>query len=354
MTEALLHTRKTPHPASPLPDAAHARLPWRLSAPEAKGYNQFIVASPAMNDLLAMLQRAAQSSIPVFISGETGSGKEVVAQTLHDLGPRRNNAFVVINCASIPRELLESEIFGHKRGAFTGAATDHEGAAARAHHGTLFLDEITEMPLFMQAKLLRFIQTGSFTPVGSGVAQHADIRFVCATNRPPAQARAQGYLRDDLYFRLAGVTLAVPPLRARREDIGQLAAFFFRHYAQQERSRMTRMAEDCLELLEAHDWPGNVRELENTLRRAVVMHDSDTLTAAMLQIDRRAKAPLPAQDSAPPQPQETILPLEELERRAIERAIEICGGNITEAARRLQINPSTIHRKQKDWLLPRL
>lgn len=301
----------------------------------------FIGASPVMNGAYAALARMAQSAAPVMVEGETGTGKELAARALHALGRKSSGPMVAINCAAIPPELLESEIFGHVKGAFTGAVTDRAGAARLADGGVLFFDELTEMPVALQAKLLRFVQTGVFTPVGGTQSMTADLRFVSSTNRDPVKAVAEGRLREDLFYRLSALRVALPPLRARGRDVILLARHFLLRANVQERKSFTAFSPEAEGLMLSHSWPGNVRELEGVIRRAAVMNDGAVMTHGMLGIKISA-APILLQE-------ETVRPFAEVERIVIEQAIRICGGNVTEAARRLGLNPSTIHRKRKEW-----
>lgn len=309
----------------------------------------FIGAAPDMQAVYHMIENAARSTAPVMITGESGTGKEVAAQAIHSLGARKSKPIVALNCAAIPHDLLESEIFGHVRGAFTGATADREGAASRADGGTLFLDELAEMPMGLQSKLLRFIQTGTFTPVGGSKVIHADLRFICATNRSPHDAIREGTLREDLYYRLSVIPIALPPLRERGDDILMLAEFFLEKAARQERKTFTGIDADARQALRAYRWPGNVRELENVIRHAVIMGDGGTLTTAMLSLSAaRGARQQPSGIIAFSGPDD-IRSLEEIERMVIQSALEACQNNITETARRLKINPATIHRKLKQW-----
>ncbi len=308
-----------------------------------KSFTPLIGASAGMQEVRAQIAAAAQSQAPVFITGESGTGKELVARAIHAQGLRAANPFEALNCAAIPFSLMESEIFGHAKGAFTGAVSSYIGAAERSDKGTLFLDELTEMPLDMQSKLLRFTQDGVFRPVGWTQEVEVDLRFICATNRPPDQALREGRLRADLYYRLNVISIAMPPLRDRRADIEPLAAHFVREFAREEGKAFAGIAPDALAVLQTAEWPGNVRQLQNTLRRAVVMHDGGILTAPMLKVEMAETA---GQADAAPVP-ERVIPLRDVESRAIENALRLCRGNISEAARLLEINPSTIHRRRK-------
>jgi len=288
----------------------------------------------------------------VFITGESGTGKEVCAAAVHAhslvKGP-----FVVINCSAIPRELMESEIFGHVKGAFTGAHEDHAGAAELAHGGTLFLDEICEMDLGLQAKLLRFIQTGSVRRVGETREREVDVRFVCATNLDPAEAVASGRFRGDLFYRLHVLPLHLPPLRERDGDVRLLAQAFLARFAAEESRAFRGFDAEAEAMLEAHAWPGNVRELQNVIRRAVVLYDGEQVTAEMLALPRTG-AEQSIQLSPPPQTASpsrirAIDPFWRQEQKIIEGALAAFGGNAARAAAALEISPSTIYRKLQAW-----
>lgn len=321
-------------------------------------FQSFIGKSPQMQAIYSMLENAAQSKASVFITGESGTGKELAARAVHELSARADKPFEVLNCAAIPHNLLESEIFGHVKGAFTGATADRKGAASRAHKGTLFLDELGEMPMDLQAKLLRFIQSGTFMAVGDNRQQEVDIRFVCATNRDPMTAVKQGLLREDLYYRLNVVPVQLPALRERGEDIMLLAEHFLKDAAHEEGRKFKSFSDDVSKMFMNYDWPGNVRELENTIRRIVVLNNGNSVEMGMLNVlgqegrdalgTRNAEGEIAPSDFLP-QSRDEIKPLRFYEREVILAALGVCEGNITETAKRLDINPATIHRKQKQW-----
>ncbi len=323
------------------------------AAQPRSAFQGFIGAAPGMQAVYRILEAAAASRATVFITGESGTGKELAAAAVHRLSPRRDGPFIAINCAAIPRDLIESEIFGHVRGAFTGAIADRIGAAQAADGGTLFLDELCEMDLALQGKLLRFVQTGSFQPVGSPQLRRTDVRFVCATNRNPLQDVRDGRFREDLYYRLHVLPLALPPLRERGEDVVAIAEAMLARAAAEEGKAFRGLAADAKAALRAHRWPGNVRELENAVRTAVVLHDGAWITAAMLPLSLRDAAPPEAAPRPPaatrPDRTQHIRPLAELEREAIERAVALCDGNIPKAAAHLGISPSTLYRKRAAW-----
>jgi len=338
----------------------------------------FIGRSAPMQAVYRTLAAAAQSTASVFVTGESGTGKELAADALHKLSPRRDRRLVALNCGAIPRDLMESTIFGHVRGAFTGATADQEGAAAQADGGTLFLDELGEMDPQLQTKLLRFIQTGTYQRVGDSQTRKADIRFIAATNRNPLEAVRDGQLREDLYYRLNVVPVRLPPLRERGEDIVLIAERFLRQFAKEEHKAFTAFTPEVQARLLSYRWPGNVRQLQNVVRNVVVLHDGKIVTPDMLPVMDVAAAgiapiidPVSAPISAPvtepvtvptitatgthaafpglPTTVDAIEPLTVAERRYIEHAIAVCGGNLQLASRKLKISASTIYRKKEAW-----
>ncbi|MEC9346873.1 MAG: sigma-54 dependent transcriptional regulator [Pseudomonadota bacterium] len=322
----------------------------------------FIGNSPPMRMVYKTLQMAAPSKATVFVVGESGTGKELAAGAVHQLSPRVSGPLVAINCAAIPKGLIESEIFGHVRGAFTGAVQDREGAASRAHGGTLFLDEICEMDLDLQSKLLRFVQTGSFERVGDNKTRHVDVRFVCATNQDPAEAVREGRFREDLFYRLHVIPVSLPPLRERGQDILLIAETFLRSFAKEERKGFRRISPAATEVMLRYRWPGNVRELQNVIRSITVLYDGAEVTMDMLPpallratqavaetVVEAVEAAVPAAGVSGWRVESDIRPLADLEREAVERAIELCDGNIARAATLLGVSPSTIYRKKQVW-----
>ncbi len=336
---------------------------------DRRGYHGFIGSSLAMQAIYRIIDAAAPSKAPVFITGDSGTGKEICADAIHRQGQRRDRPFVALNCAAIPHDLIESEIFGHVKGAFTGATADRQGAAAQAKGGTLFLDEICEMDISLQSKLLRLIQTGSFQKVGGTRLEEADVRFIAATNRDPhAEVRA-GRFREDLFYRLHVIPICLPPLREREGDALELAEAFLKRHALEEKKSFTGFSAAAREMLASYPWPGNVRQLENAIRNIVVLHDGPEVRPEMLPPLPGLK-PLPATAAAPPpQPaaapcapglkepdlkDNVLRPLWMQEREIIERAIALCDGNIPRAAARLDVSPSTIYRKRQSWELSEL
>ncbi|MAW51992.1 MAG: sigma-54-dependent Fis family transcriptional regulator [Geminicoccus sp.] len=247
-----------------------------------KGFQGFIGKSKAMQVIYRMVESAAPSKATTFITGESGTGKEVTAEAIHRLSPRTKKPLVVLNCAAIPKDLMESEIFGHVKGAFTGAISDHEGAATQADGGTLFLDEVCEMDLHLQSKLLRFIQTGTFTKVGGNRQQKVDIRFICATNRDPLVEIGEGRFREDLYYRLHVIPIHLPPLRAREGDTLDIARKILVEFAAEENKRFRDFDPEVSRMFLNYPWPGNVRQLQNVIRNIVVLNKGELVTADMV------------------------------------------------------------------------
>jgi len=321
----------------------------------------FVGESLAMKTVFRLLDSAARSKACVFITGESGTGKEVCAQTLHDASPRSKGPFIAINCAAIPAELFESEFFGHVKGAFSGALSDRKGAVEVANGGTLFLDELCEMELNLQAKLLRFLQTGIFSRVGSSEILHSDVRLVCATNRNPIIEVAEGRFREDLYYRLNVIPVKLPPLRERGNDILLLADYILKQKSDSNGKSFTNFSEDVKSLFCNYDWPGNIRELQNVIENTVVINDAQIieremlpssfgLTASVSSNKSISSVNMNASSSMPsPMSVHDIEPLWQVEKRAIENAIHVCDDNIPLAAAYLGVSASTIYRKIKGW-----
>jgi serine/threonine-protein kinase PknK len=302
--------------------------------------------SPALLRVLHVLDRVVDTDLGVLLTGESGTGKEVAARALHLGGSRRRGEFVGVNTAAIAEGLLESELFGHKKGAFTGADRDRPGLLRQAAGGTLFLDELTEMDLEVQAKLLRALEERRVRPVGGDGEFAIDVRVVAATNRDPRQAIADGRLREDLYFRLAVVTVHLPPLRERPEDVVPLAEHFLRQIADQHHAPVRPIPEQLAQALRARAWPGNLRQLRNEMQRLWALADDGVLRSDLLTPDD-APPTLPAGPAAPP-----TLELQTLERWAIERALSAARGNKAEAARLLGIGRRTLYDKLDQMRLP--
>jgi two-component system response regulator HydG len=302
-------------------------------------------ASPPMQALFALVERVAQVQSPALVLGETGTGKELVARALHQSGPRAGGPVVAVNCAALPEALLESELFGHTRGAFTGATQARRGLFLDADGGTLLLDEIGELSPPLQARLLRVLESGEVRPLGSDAVRKVDVRIVAATHRPLSDLVHRGEFREDLYFRLKVLPLAIPPLRERGDDIRLLAGHFLvkaRERLPQAKARA--FTADATAVLLAHPWPGNVRELEHLVERLVVTADKELLDGAQV----KEALELPAKPSGQLFGTQQALPtLRELEQQYIDHVLERTGGNKTKAAEILGIDPSTLHRRGK-------
>ena len=314
-------------------------------------FGEIIGKNKKMQHLFAQIQTAAAGDITVLIQGETGTGKELVARSIHDNSPRKTGPFVAINCAAIPTELIESKLFGHERGAFTGATERRIGQFEHANTGTLFLDEIGDMPLILQAKLLRVLQEREFQRIGGTSTISIDIRVLAATNRDLENAIRDGYFREDLDHRLAAFPIIVPPLRDRRGDIPSLAHHFLKKYAAATKRNILDISTDALQMLMQYDFPGNVRELENIIESAVLYETTDQLQPQSLPVHlTQGSSQAAIGDSTDAT---IILPLDEVERRAIVHALKVTDNNIPDAAQALGIGRSTLYRKLKEYnLLP--
>ncbi|MCK6479646.1 MAG: sigma-54-dependent Fis family transcriptional regulator [Planctomycetaceae bacterium] len=357
-----------------------------------EGFDSIVGGSPAVKRLVASLRRAADTEVTVLLEGESGTGKEVAARAIHAEGQRRTGPFVGVNCGALPEGLVESQLFGHEKGSFTGAAGVHRGFFEQADGGTLFLDEVGELPPDQQVRLLRVLQERVVQRVGGAKALPVDVRVVAATNRDLKAEAAAGRFREDLYYRLAVFPVRLPPLRERGDDVPLLAEAFLRRFADRHRRPIAGITAEAMRVLRAHAWPGNVRELENVIERAAILEDGDRLSLASLPDDLVASHGLelpttelppgsrpgvyvkvdPAKAEGPgPVPsmtgsfyapamlerlergEEEILPMEEEERRILLRALERTGWNFQEAAARLGIGRATIYRKIEKYGLRR-
>ncbi|MDB5473266.1 MAG: sigma-54-dependent Fis family transcriptional regulator [Devosia sp.] len=340
-----------------------------------------IARAPSMARVLLLCGKAAKSNIPVLIEGETGVGKELIARIIQGSGERAGKPFITVNCAAIPPNLVDSVLFGHKKGAFTGAAADQAGKFAEAHNGTLFLDEVGELPLATQVKLLRVIQEGEIEPVGASRPERINVRLISATNRRLLNLAKSGEFREDLYYRLNVFPIYTPPLRERMEDVPALVTMFIARFAAEAGKRVLGISPAALTLLMAYDWPGNVRQLENSIYRAIVLTDSAFLepvdfpqivaqangreiaakaietapiAAAPTHIDMAASRPRPVVEQPAPQDRfldasGEIAALAQIERDAIVFAIAHHGGRMSRVARALKIGRSTLYRKLHEY-----
>lgn len=340
-------------------------------------FKDIVTRSPAMDKVIRLAQKAAASNIPILIEGESGVGKELVARAIQGSGERRSKPFVTVNCGAIPDNLVESILFGHEKGSFTGATEKHVGKFAEAHSGTLFLDEIGDLPLDVQVKLLRAVQDGEVDPVGGKSTVKVDIRLISATHRDLLQRVKDGAFREDLFYRLNVYPIVVPPLRERRADIPHLVRHFMARSASGKAApRIDAISDNALAMLEAYDWPGNIRQLENAVFRALVLCEGDILTEeefpqiraqveGSIDLDRLAAAPVagaaePAATASPAVPKAfgilkaldergNVRPLADIEIEMIKLAIEHYRGQMSEVARRLGIGRSTLYRKLKEY-----
>jgi two-component system, repressor protein LuxO len=333
---------------------ATPRSPARVAPPQVSlGNPTFIGTSDVMQRLHGKIASVAGSMATVFITGESGTGKELCAQAVHDTSPRASGPFIALNCGAIPQDLLESEVFGHMKGSFTGAISDKPGAATAADGGTLFLDEICEMALPLQTKLLRFLQTSTVQPVGATRPRKVNVRIICATNIDPMEAVRRGQFREDLYYRLFVVPIHMPPLRARGEDVIEIAEAALARFSAEEGRVFTSLDAPVKALFRKHPWPGNVRQVLNVIRNVVVLNDGGVVHLDMLPDDLRD---VPVAATAP----ETAVngtaldglvgkPMAEIERMVIAATLDRFGGSVPKAARVLDISPSTLYRKLEAW-----
>ncbi|PCI51851.1 MAG: sigma-54-dependent Fis family transcriptional regulator [Alphaproteobacteria bacterium] len=318
-------------------------------------YHGMLGSSQVMQTVYDTIENVASSSATVFITGESGTGKELCAQAIHNISTRGHREMVILNCSAIPKDLMESEIFGHVKGAFTGAIADRQGAAERADGSTLFLDEIAEMDINLQSKLLRLIQFGTYQRVGSAKTCKVDIRYICATNRDPLKMVKEGRFREDLYYRLNVIPLKLPYLRERGRDKLDIALNFLRKFSEEENKSFKNYSPQVEDVILRHAWPGNIRQLQNIIRNVVVLNEGEQVEIDMLPRDfldslvddddhNNIKIIVDKKPDIG-----AIRPLWQTEKQVIEEAIEICEGNISRAAAYLGINPSTIYRKLKSW-----
>ena len=342
-------------------NAIDSRSPTATAAPGAPELGEMMGASAPMRAVFAKVASVARSMATVFITGESGTGKELCALAVHNSSNRAGGPFIALNCGAIPHDLLESEVFDHLKGAFTGAIADKPGAAAAADGGTLFLDEVCELDLNLQTKLLRFLQTSMIQPVGASRPRKVNVRIICATNRDPLDEVRRGRFREDLYYRLHVVPIHMPPLRERGDDILAIAGHALLRYAQEEGRNFDSIDPEVAALFRTLHWPGNVRQLLNVIRHAVVLHEGPVLRPDMLPAElhgpgafQSEPGPAPAATApaaAPPLQLDGILgkTLAEIERLVIEETIARNGGSVPRAARVLDVSPSTLYRKRESW-----
>jgi len=297
-----------------------------------------IFQSQAMKGVVRTVERVAPSDVSILITGESGTGKEVIADLIHTLSPRAKGAFVKVNCAALPKDLIESELFGSVKGAFTGAQADREGLFRQADGGTLLLDELAEMPVDTQTKLLRVLQEKEYRPVGGRTSFKSNVRIIASTNLEVEVAIRAGKLREDLYYRISTITLHLPPLRERLDDIIPLATSFLKRFAAQAGRNITGFTPGAMEKLRSYDWPGNVRQLQNQIQRAVLMTDSETIDASDLSITAETQ---PAEENG------SLTLLEGMERQTILQMLKETNGNKLETAKRLGIGRQTLYNKIK-------
>jgi DNA-binding NtrC family response regulator len=299
-----------------------------------------VFQSAAMKSVVRLVERVAPSDVSILITGESGVGKEVVTDLIHALSPRSRGPLIKINCAALPRELIESELFGSVKGAYTGAQSDREGLFRQADGGTLLLDEISEMPIDTQSKLLRVLQEKEVRPVGGRISYKTDTRVVAATNRVPEDAIKNGKLREDLYYRISAISVPVPALRERRDDIVPMALSFLKRFAAQANRTIIGFTPAASELLRRHDWPGNVRQLQNEIQRAVLMCDGNQIDCHDLSVSAPDVA---GEDDA------NLTLMEAMERNTISQMLKETGGNKLETAKRLGIGRQTLYNKIKAY-----
>ena len=313
----------------------------RSEVSQRYNFEQLIGRSPQMRRVYEMIDRVAPTNATVLIQGESGTGKELVARAIHYRSPRKDKPFVKVNCAALPEDLLESELFGHERGAFTGAVSKREGRFELADRGTLLLDEISETSPAFQAKLLRVLQEQEFERVGGSKTIKVDVRVIATTNKDLKQAIREGKFREDLYYRLNVLPIYLPPLRERKEDIPLLVQHFLEKYSRQNGLRIKSLSKKCLDMMMQYEWPGNVRELENVIERAVVMSEGETIFPENISLSS------PVQKMSLSFPEE--ITLEEMEKRLILHTLQRTGGNRTEAAKILGISVRTVRNKLKKY-----
>ncbi|MDH3267657.1 MAG: sigma-54 dependent transcriptional regulator [Ignavibacteria bacterium] len=313
-------------------------------------FDNIISADGKMQDVFKLVSKVLDNDITVLIYGESGTGKELIARAIHYNGRRKDKPFVVVNCASIPRELLESELFGHEKGSFTGAHQRKLGKFELAKDGTIFLDEVGELEMLLQAKLLRVIQEKEFERVGGNELIKTNVRIISATNRELKQAVEQKQFREDLFYRLNSFPISIPPIRQRRADILVLTEYFLEEFNKKLQKNVKGFSKKALKLIYEYDWPGNVREMENTIERCMIISEKDQLDLDDLpQHIRAADTSVTADQQSVMFTDDNIIPFEKIKEKSIRHALKVTGGNIVEAARKLQLGRATIYRLMEKY-----
>ncbi|MCL4278236.1 MAG: sigma-54 dependent transcriptional regulator, partial [Ignavibacteriaceae bacterium] len=313
-------------------------------------FDNIISADGKMQDVFKLVSKVLDNDITVLIYGESGTGKELIARAIHYNGRRKDKPFVVVNCASIPRELLESELFGHEKGSFTGAHQRKLGKFEYAKDGTIFLDEVGELEMMLQAKLLRVIQQREFERVGGTELIRTNVRIISATNRDLKHAVEQKQFREDLFYRLNSFPIFIPPIRQRRADILVLTEFFVDEFNKKLQRNVKGFTKKALKLIYEYDWPGNVREMENTIERCMIISDKDQLDVDDLpQHIRAADTSAVVDQQSVMFSDDNIIPFEKIKEKSIRHALKVTGGNIVEAARKLQLGRATIYRLMEKY-----
>ncbi|MDB4904065.1 MAG: zraR 1 [Mucilaginibacter sp.] len=307
------------------------------------GFDRLIGKSAAITDVIKLAQKVALTDTTVLLLGETGTGKEIFAEAIHQASPRNTKTFVAVNCSAFTKELLESELFGHKAGSFTGAVKDKKGLFEEANNGTIFLDEIGELDHDLQAKLLRVLESQQFLKVGDTKPTQVNVRILAATNRNLQEEVNKGGFRSDLYYRLSVFTITLPALRDRKKDIKLLAEYFMHYFALKVKKQLTGLSDKFIEKLEAYNWPGNIRELKNIIERAVILADDSILDESLLPYEMQEPQPSKSGNLL------SAFDLSSIEKLHIQRVLNHAHGNRAEAARLLNIGVATLYRKLKDY-----
>ena len=350
-------------------------MPTAISHESYTTFHNIISNSQNMYDIFKCIRRLATNNVPIFICGETGTGKELIAKACHSESSRSDQPFVAVNCANFTESLMETQLFGHKKGAFTGAIQDQPGLFSSAKNGTLFLDEVTTIPINLQAKLLRVIQEREFTPVGGHSAEKFHAQIITASSKTLKQAVDDGEFREDLFYRLNIIYIHLPPLRDRNEDVKLIARYYLEKFSEESHKNFNDLSDEDIKQLSNYSWPGNIRQLENFIHCLVILNDGPDISEVMINESLRLieggaggkiqketskrKQPLPSYEDIGEDKQSSvnnghdhkiqIKPLWLIEKDHIESAIKACQGNVYQAAALLEISPSTIYRKQQSW-----